>query len=93
MFILRQFDGEDLEFNLSLGDHYHITYKEKNKDKFDVFALGIDGKGQFHEYDKCYAFVTHVNSGKQESWPLYKGHRYYIMTGGGETFDNLTLRE
>lgn len=86
MFILRRISKDGLEINTSLGSYYVLVYAETNKNEFeDTIKL-------WSEEDRAgiYAIITY-NDGA-DIMPLYDGSNYYIMTGEGKTFDNITKR-
>lgn len=87
MFVLRQINKDGLQTNLSLGEEYSITHKERSPDSFQ---FQVDELKDFPQKDQCYAVISFNNG--SEWWPLYQNFQYYIMTGGGKTFDNVTFR-
>ena len=89
MFILREYSEKHPVYNISLGEDYSVIYRESN---------GIDFKTSCEKFwsreedvpRECYALILY-NSGCRV-YPLYEGMKYYIMTGNGSTFDNLTFK-
>lgn len=95
-FTLRTFT-ETSEVNNYLGDQYEIVYREQNYNRFNELYLDRFGRNHVSDSDpsaseesiRTYAIV--VNS-KEESIPIFKNQKNYIVTSGGKTFANLTYK-
>ena len=86
-FILRQVFKQGGTQNRILGDRYEVIKKEEQPEKFKE-ALGVTD----HHPDskkKIFAVMFHDNNGHQHTYPLYEGHRYYVMTESGSTFEQI----
>ena len=96
MFVLRKFNGKGLESNQSLGDSYHIVYRETQYEEFCRSFKAWCGKDHVADGDteatditkRCYALIIHMEGRK--IIPLYKTQENYIMTENGRTFANVT---
>jgi hypothetical protein len=88
MFALRQINREGLESNLSLGNRYNIVHRDRHPERFKE-ALG--NTVTHPDQEKVYAIL--IYDGGTDSYPLYEGQYYYIMTESGRTFDNVTMRK
>ncbi len=86
MFILRQITPQGVESNQILGDNYSITTEEAHKEKFDQIIKDQQLPTQYMQF----AYLHHSTS--PFPYPLFEGFKYYIMTGSGETFANLTCK-
>lgn len=87
MFILRQINKEGLESNMCLGNRYSITNRDQHPVRFNE-SLGVTVTHP--DQEKVFAIVS-FNKGS-DSYPLYEGQSYYIMTESGRTFANVTMR-
>jgi len=84
-FILRRIHGKtNCEFNKDIGDEYHIIYRASNNEDFLKHPYIESGKGV--NIDKVFALILYNEKGFQDTWPLYDGSMYYVMTEGGKTF-------
>ena len=81
MFILRTIKGDGVELNISLGSHYCIAHSRTDefKEQAKEHKTGPD----------CHCFLHDAHG---ETYPLFIGEKYYIMTTDGKTFANLTAR-
>lgn len=89
MFILREYSHKNPVYNMSLGEDYSVIYRSNNEVDFKTACAKFWEKEE-HIPDSCYALVIYNNGIR--IYPLYSGVNYYIMTGNGSTFDNLTFR-
>ena len=97
MFTLRTFT-EDSEVNNYLGEQYEVIKREESYERFcDLFEKHFekdhlaDCSPSADEHTKrCFAFVLNE---KEETIPIYKGQKNYIVTASGKTFSNLTYRK
>ena len=89
MFILREYSELHPVYNLSLGEDYSVIYRSSDLTEFKTSCLFFWEKEEAIP-DECYALVI-FNHGSRVH-PLYQGMKYYIMTGSGSTFDNLTWK-
>jgi len=89
MFILREYSSKHPVSNLSLGEDYSVTYRSSDLPDFKT-ACELFWEKKEHIPKECYALVIYNNGTRVH--PLYEGMKYYIMTGNGSTFDNLTFR-
>ena len=97
MFILRIISDKGVERNHSIGGDYSVIHREYNADQFREAFLGYFNKNHVADLDEeadehtkgCYAFVEFGSV----LIPLYKDCKNYIMTGTGQTFDNLTYKQ
>lgn len=97
MFVLRQTNKKSSECNHMLGDSYNFVSRETNPDEFrrtykihfeEDHKDDLDDVNSTYNSVNCHGFVVYNNG--VDIYPLYKGFRYYVMTGDGKTFDNLT---
>lgn len=88
MFILRQIVKNGLTSNQCLGRRYLVTHKAYQPEQFEALLKVTD---HHPDSEKIFAILTYGDE-KQDSYPLYTGFSYYIMTESGKTFDNLTFR-
>lgn len=86
MFVLRRITSENVERNTSLGENYVLIDEERNPADFkkSIAVLECDIK-------ETYGFISYNEGGKLI--PLYKKSTYFIMTGGGQTFANITYKK
>lgn len=86
MFILRRITEEKVEQNIYLDLEYTLLLKDKNKKEFE------DWTKQWTEEDliDVYGIVCFEDS--NSAVPLYLKNTYYIMTGEGKTFSNITYK-
>jgi len=86
MFILRRVKSETSQvFNKSIGDQYQIIHKIRNEKAFNANTL-IQNHNPDH-LDDIFAIILFVEKGYEDTWPLFHGYDYYIMTEGGKTFE------
>ncbi len=98
-FILRRISTRGVEMNFALGGKYTVVHKAEAPEEFhrdlrrhhgvydgnpvdSVSALPVD--------ESIYAFVG--SEGGLDIYPLYINQSNYIMTDGGKTFHNLTVK-
>lgn len=97
MFTLRSFQ-ENLESNIVLGESYQILRKEENYEKFcEAFKATFlrdhvaDTEENADRFTKnCFAILVTDHGSKLH--PLYKGVTYYVMTGEGSTYCNISYK-
>lgn len=77
-------DGQ--KHNKDIGDHYVLV--DYHSEKFKETSVIRFGDVPIPE--NCYAFIIYDKG--SEIIPLWKNFHYYIMTGGGQTFENLTFK-
>lgn len=86
MFILRRITKNGTQLNTFIGEYYLVATIEKNKEEFsNITKLWPEDD----LYD-VYGVVSYDDG--NSIMPLYIGSEYYIMTGDGRTFDNLTKK-
>lgn len=85
--ILREFAPDGPKHNKDIGDHY-VLIDFRVPDKFSETSRIRFGDVPTPE--NCYAFIIHSKG--SEIIPLWKNSHYYIMTDGGQTFENLTFK-
>lgn len=85
MFTLRRIDKEFGQINTKLGDYYSLVLKEQNPKQFKEATKDWDGE----LVDKAYGVIIYDDPNGY-IMALYSGSQYYIMTSGGETFDNIS---
>lgn len=92
MFILRRITSEGNQVNICLNQSYNLVLKETNKEEFNKAAVAwSEGITDYIGIDQTiYGFIIY-NDGKDIS-PLYLPSSYYIMTGNGDTFSNITFK-
>lgn len=84
MFILRRITSKGLEANTCLGIEYVLVLKEKNEEEFKERIKLWDEDAQKDLYGLvCFEDGASI-------MPLYKKSSYYIMTGDGNTFSNVS---
>lgn len=88
MFTIRRITSQNLESNQALGERYVLIDKEKNPEDFEKSLKAM--KWTNEQASEVYAFVSY-NSGK-DIMPLYRKSTYFIMTGKGQTFANISFR-
>ena len=86
MFTLRKISGEGIEMNFSLGASYTLVTKEHNPKEFAETSLIFWKK---KNPENTYGFVSDENG---KIFPLYIGQFNCIMTSGGRTFANISLK-
>ena len=84
MFILRRVTKSKLEVNTCLDVYYVLILKEKNKEDFD----GHTKLWSEEDLKDVYGLVCVDDT--DTIMPLYKDSSYYIMTGDGQTFSNIS---
>lgn len=89
MFVLRRITSENNEINISLGDSYNISLEERNPDEYNEI-LKIHFMGHVDSDAHIYGFIVHGNG--SQIIPLYKKSTYFVMTGDGKTFANITFK-
>lgn len=97
MFILRTFDPNGIEYNRTIGNSYKVVSREESYETFSEVYKKLFGKIHVADLDtesdkiskKIFAIILIEDGGRL---PLYKDGKYYIMTPGGRTFDNLTYK-
>lgn len=85
MFILRRLTNKGDQINTCLNETYALILKESNPSEFEK---ALQNWGDINP--DIYGFIT-FNNGKDIE-PLYFKSKYYIMTGSGDTFSNVSLR-
>ena len=91
-------DATGVEFNVILGNQYSFIHRNYNYKSFCEsykFVFGrehvADTDSEADKFSKtCYGFI--VDDRGCIKHPLYKDQEYYIMTGNGKTFDNVSYR-
>ena len=75
-----------MERNTSLGENYVLIDEDKNPVDFkkSIAVLKCD-------INETYGFISYKEGIKLI--PLYKKSTYFIMTGGGQTFANVTYKK
>ncbi len=86
MFILRHITKKHFTSNMSLGNRYSVVKKEEQPEEFKE-SLGVTD--HHPDSDSIFAIIHYHDGDKHESFPLYEGHHYYIMTPSGETFERI----
>lgn len=86
MFILRQINSEEIISNMAIGDRYIVTRKDRNPKRFEE---SLENTGTHPDQEKVFALLSYTKGDFQESYPLYKGQYYYIMTPSGQTFESI----
>ena len=86
MFILRRITEKKVEINTDLGIEYVLVLKETNKEEFD-FRTKLWEEADLSD---VYGLVCFEDS--ELIMPLYKDSSYYIMTGDGKTFSNISKK-
>ena len=90
MFILRQiFKGGQTQ-NTCLGERYEVTDRRNDQDRFDQL---LKNTVSHPDTERVFAILSYDKGDRIETYPLYEGFYYYIMTESGKTFDNLTYRQ
>lgn len=86
MFILRRITSKGLELNTCLGIEYVLVLKEVNESEFK------ERTKLWHEYEleDLYGIVCFDDGAS--IMPLRKESSYYIMTGDGKTFSNISKK-
>lgn len=87
MFILRSFNSAGGQENLCLNEDYVIYLRDTYQ--FDEIAKDF----RLEDSEKHHmALVYSTPGGKSKTKFLHQEESYFIMTPGGETFDNLTYK-
>jgi len=86
MYTLRRITSDGLQSNQALGESYNFVSKELNEIEFKKCLDQM----KWVDDPEIYGFVSYGEGSKLLA--LYKKSAYFIMTSGGETFDNLTLK-
>lgn len=90
MFILRQIFKDGQTQNTCLGERYEVTDRRNDEGRFRQLL----GRTVTHpDQEKVFAILSYDKGDKIETYPLYEGFSYYIMTESGRTFDNLSFRK
>lgn len=87
MYTLRRISGNGVEMNFALGDSYTVVSKQSAPEEFEK---NMNDFVDAYPGGEIYAFVWTVNG--TDVYPLFKGQQAYVMTPGGCTLSNLTLR-
>jgi hypothetical protein len=98
MFTLRRISGDGVQINHSLGNSYTVIDRFLNYEEFKKTFKIIFDKNHVADLDdqsdydtkNVHAFVSNENGSYIQ--PLYTNQKAYIMTGNGQTFDNLSFR-
>lgn len=86
MFILRRITSQGLEANTSLGIEYVLVLKERNEEEFQERTKMWNEDALIDVYGiVCFEDGASI-------MPLYKKSSYYIMTGDGNTFSNISFK-
>jgi hypothetical protein len=96
MFTLRRYSGSGVEMNQEIGDNYTFIDRERSYDDFCKSFEIVFKRKHVADLDEtsdsdtknCYAFVGNGSTIQ----PLYKNQKNFIMTSGGQTFDNVSFR-
>jgi len=84
MFILRRVSKSKVEVNTILDVFYALVLKEKNKVEFE------EATKLWSEEDLKDVYGLVCVEDTDTIMPLYKDSSYYIMTGDGQTFSNIS---
>ena len=85
MFTLRRITSENLECNQIIGDDYNLIDAFRNpKEHKETLEIHF----QVSEDKDIYGFIVCKNG--TEIIPLYLKSTYFVMTGNGETFANVS---
>ena len=87
MLVLRRITSENLERNTVLGESYLLINAERNQKDFNE-SLEI----MKCDKEDVYGFISCSHNGGGKLIPLYKKSMYFIMTGNGQTFANITQK-
>lgn len=87
MFVLRRITANGHECNDCLNDSYHLILKESSPTEFEETEKIWAESSHLAE---IYGFVVY-NKGR-DIIPLYFPSSYFIMTGDGKTFANITWK-
>ena len=86
MLILRRVLKGKLEINTCLGIEYVLVLKTENKEEFENRTKLWSEK----DLENLYGLVCFDNDAIM---PLYSDSSYYIMTGDGQTFSNISKKQ
>jgi hypothetical protein len=93
MFSLRIIYKNGEQVNHSVGSWYSYIDRNESYDLFNETFEQVFGRNHVADLDpnsdgttqNCYGFV----SGDDCCYPLFRDNKYYIVTVGGATYDNL----
>lgn len=96
MFTLRRYSGNSVQVNQAIGDSYTLIDRDCNYGDFCKSFEIYFGKKHVADLDEasdsdtknCYGFIGNGSL----LHPLYKNQKNYIMTSGGQTFDNVSFK-
>ena len=88
IYSLRTFKQTGVQEDESIGSRFETIYRDSNPQEFDHHfdkTLGEDFKGDKENmYGMLYSEDICI--------PLYKTHRYYVVTEHGNTYANITFK-
>ena len=87
MFILRRITAKGGEINTNLGDYYTLFLKDSSPEGFNQTTKLWSEE----DVNDLYGVICFGENG-ESIMPLYLGSKYYIMTGDGQTFDNISKK-
>jgi hypothetical protein len=87
MFVLRRITSNGSEINTPLKESYNLITEERNPEEYKTtLKVWIDLESD----PDIYGFIVHNNG--TDIIPLYKKSTYFVMTGSGQTFANITYK-
>lgn len=98
MFILREIIKDKGEVNTCLDVQYTLILKESEPDKFNAVTKHWSDEDKAGIYGIVLFDISPVKDYYRDSeyvdsiMPLREGNMYYIMTGNGQTFANISKR-
>ena len=87
MLVLRRITEENLEINTEIGDEYVLVLKEKHKEEFERQTESWTKEN----LKDIYGLILFNCS--ESIMPLYSQSNYYVMTGDGKTFSNISKKQ
>lgn len=86
MFVLRRITSQNVERNTVLGESYILIDAKKNIEDYQK-SLNVL---KVSEDKDIYGFISYDEGTKLI--PLYKKSTYFVMTGNGNTFANISFK-
>lgn len=87
IYSLRTFKQTGIQEDETIGRRFETIYKDSNKEEFDYHFNNT--LGDEFRADNIYALIY----SEEVCIPLYKTHRYYVVTEHGNTYANVTFKK
>lgn len=89
IYSLRTFKQTGIQEDKTIGRRFETIFKDSNKEEFEHHYENTLDDDFKNNKDNIYAFIYSM----EVCIPLYKTHRYYVVTEHGNTYANITYRE